>query len=263
MFSIEECATAPGRRRGGRVQPEEPCCAAEAAPRSRVLSRASGSGRVPDTYRLHLPPCGGDEPSPRKGCSIPAALCRWPTQGPDYPRLPGGPTATAVGLPARGAEGAGVGRRAELAASPASASAAPTCSGALAGNGACIAAATPTHSTTRSSSLNGLPPVSPNQPGTQNQVILGSVQAPARDPDSPSNVRSLISPQLSQQGRALNKAMTRPPQSGAEQRKRPPRTLARPCQSSTGAWRSPAAVGFCEDSTTRHALVSPSPLQAA
>jgi len=26
---------------------------------------------------------------------------------------------------------------------------------------------------------------SENQPGTQNQVILGSVQAPARDPDSP------------------------------------------------------------------------------
>jgi Helix-turn-helix domain len=46
-------------------------------------------------------------------------------------------------------------------ASPACANAAPICSAASAGNGACIAAATPTHSVTRNSTPKGPPPISP------------------------------------------------------------------------------------------------------
>ena len=68
----------------------------------------------------------------------------------------------------------------------ASASGAPICSGASAGNGACIAAATPTHSVTRSSAPKGPPPsVRKSVRNTEPSDFLVLYLTPPRDPNSP------------------------------------------------------------------------------
>jgi len=124
-------------------------------------------------------------PHTRSGCCFPS-----------YEAIAGSTVAEAL----KALEWAGVLTR------PGSASAALIYSAASAGNGACIAAAMPTRSMTRNSTLKGPPPISPKISSEHRTKRCSVLYKHYANPTAHSNVRLPDSPQLLQQGRASNKA---------------------------------------------------------